>query len=35
MISGAVVGATKIFSDLAYTWLNPRITLRSLGGGGQ
>ena len=35
MISGLVVGVTKIFSDLAYTWLNPRITLRSLGGSAQ
>lgn len=32
MISALVVGATKIFSDLAYTCLNPRLTLRSLGG---
>ncbi|MDE2036731.1 MAG: ABC transporter permease, partial [Pseudomonas sp.] len=35
MVSAVVVGITKIFSDLAYTWLNPRITLRSLGGGAQ
>jgi peptide/nickel transport system permease protein len=33
MISALVVGATKILSDLAYTWLNPRISLRASGGG--
>lgn len=35
MVSGLVVGASKIFSDLAYTWLNPRITLSNVGGGAQ
>lgn len=35
MISVLVVALTNILSDLAYTWLNPRISLHSVAGGGR